>query len=291
MFAVREKPPILPPRNSGDLAVLEQLKKIFAQGSQKSTIPDLPAIDLSQLAAASEDDPEAAELDALYRQALAAMEAVETGCESIADAEGLDDSAADSDGVAAETSSTRADDQPQAARQPMVTPQQILEAALFVGGTELTLKKLCKLLNNEFSSEQVESFITDLNERYAEESRPYEILFGAGGFRLGLCSEFGHVQNRVFGLGPKDVKLSQDALEVLSLIAYQQPISGDDVAELRGAPPNAVLRQLLRRELIGLDRSEDAPKQVHYHTTPRFLQAFGLTSLEDLPQAEDLAFK
>jgi segregation and condensation protein B len=53
----------------------------------------------------------------------------------------------------------------------------------------------------------------------------------------------------------------------------------------------AVLRQLLRRELISLQRGEGGKDDVTYHTTPRFLQLFGLGSLDDLPLPEDLMFK
>ena len=52
-----------------------------------------------------------------------------------------------------------------------------------------------------------------------------------------------------------------------------------------------MLRQLLRRELIGLTRGEGGPKDIRYHTTPRFLQLFGLGSLNDLPRSEDVAVK
>lgn len=270
--------------------MLEQLRKLFKQSAHaKSDGNALPAIDLSQLQTSAESDADADELDALYRQALAAMDAVESGCESLAD-ELPETPSAEVGRTGLQARPKQANDGP---GDPScgVTPGQILEAALFVGGTDLTLKTLCKLLGNEFSSDRVDEFIQELNQRYSQEGRPYDIRFGEGGYRLALRPELDDVRNRVFGLGPKDVKLSQEALEVLSLIAYRQPIAADDVAELRGGPPGGVLRQLLRRELIGLVRSEEDPKQVRYHTTPRFLEAFGLATLDDLPQADDLAYK
>jgi segregation and condensation protein B len=95
----------------------------------------------------------------------------------------------------------------------------------------------------------------------------------------------------VYGLGPKDVKLSQDALEVLALVAYQQPVTRVDV-EATGKPnAAALLRQLLRRELIRLERGDGSADDVRYFTTSRFLQLFGLASLDDLPRAEDVVFK
>lgn len=170
-----------------------------------------------------------------------------------------------------------------------VTPRQVLEALLFVGGEPLTGKRLVDLLRGGFTHEQVDELIEDLNRQYQQEGRPYEIRLGPGGYRLELAPEFEPVRNRVYGLGPRDVKLSQDALEVLALVAYQQPVHKDTV-EATGKPnAGALLRQLLRRELIELERSED--DGIRYRTTPRFLELFGLQSIDDLPQPDDLIFK
>jgi segregation and condensation protein B len=238
-------------------------------------------------------NPEADELEVLYRQALAAMDAVETGFHSIAGELPSEQRDASGPPEPADISSTAEPlrDTTRAATGPHVTPRKVLEAALFVGGVDLTLKRLCSLLSDEFPPDVVERFINELNERYESEGRPYEVRFGTGGYRMQLRADFDAVRNRVFGLGPRDVKLSQDALEVLSLIAYQQPIAGDRIAEVRGANAAGVVRQLLRRELIAMERSESNPQDVRYCTTPRFLQAFGMHTLGDLPHVDDLEFK
>lgn len=253
--------------------------------------------------AAETADPQAEELDALYRQALAAMDVVEMGCETAAgeiDQVGTvspvqpdvsQHGERDAGEAAADHLETAFVPQTRDHHRPDVAPQQVLEAALFVGGTELTLKRLCSLLNDEFPPDAVEIMIDELSRRYEQEARPYEILFGKGGYRMSLRSEFSAVRNRVFGLGPREIKLSQEALEVLSLVAYRQPITAEQLAALRGGEVSKVLRQLLRRELIQLERVDGDRNQVRYRTTTRFLQAFGVNSLDDLPQSEDLAFK
>ncbi len=178
-----------------------------------------------------------------------------------------------------------------AAEAGRVLPQQVVEALLFVGGPVLTGKRLADLLGDGFLAEQVEEMIAGLNEQYTRENRPYEIRLSEGGYRIVLRAEFERVRHRVYGLGPKDVKLSQDALEVLALVAYQQPVTRGDV-EATGKPnAPALLRQLLRRELIRLERGDGSADDVRYHTTTRFLQLFGLASLDDLPRAEDVGFK
>lgn len=174
---------------------------------------------------------------------------------------------------------------------PRLQPAQIIEAALFVGGMPLTIKRLSGVLRDEFDREFIERVIDDLNLRYDDENRPYEIRLEEGGYRMVLRPEFHSVRNKSYGFGPKEVRLSQDALEVLALVAYQQPITKEDI-EKNGKPrPNGALRQLLRREIIGLERTGKSAKDVRYHTTPRFLQIFGLADLSELPRSEDLTFK
>jgi segregation and condensation protein B len=277
--------------------VFKHFRKLWGRAPETAEAPPAaPPADVAKTLA-TQSDPEADDLDALYRQALAAMDDVETGVNTIAGElpAATDDSRDEQQptpraaGVA--EGSESAWDATRAASGPAVTPQQVLEAALFVGGIDLTLKRLCSLLNDSFPPDAVERFIHELNERYESEGRPYEIRFGTGGYRMHLRADYDAVRNRVFGLGPRDVKLSQDALEVLSLVAYEQPIAGDRITELRGANAAGIVRQLLRRELIALERSEGDPRDIRYCTTPRFLQAFGMHSLGDLPHVDDLQFK
>ncbi|MDA1016905.1 MAG: SMC-Scp complex subunit ScpB [Planctomycetota bacterium] len=172
-----------------------------------------------------------------------------------------------------------------------LSPAQIIEAAMFVGGQPLTAKKLAGLLRGNFNATFVEQAIAELNTRYLDEQRPYEIRLSEGGYELKLRYEFESIRHRVFGLGPKEVKLSQDALEVLSLVAYHQPMSVPDIEDAGKEKPNGTLRQLLRRGLVALERGEKNRKKVKYVTTDRFLQVFGLGDIEELPLLGDLDFK
>lgn len=172
-----------------------------------------------------------------------------------------------------------------------VSARQIVEAALFVGGKPLTTKKLSSLLESDCAPDLIEGVIHELNEQYQTENRPYEIRFGEGGYRMVLKPEFEKERNRVFGLGPKEIRLSQEALEVLSLVAYKQPISKREIEECGKENPGNVLRQLVRRELVVVERPDDKEGEIRYRTTDRFLQLFGLGSLNELPQAEELSLK
>ena len=166
------------------------------------------------------------------------------------------------------------------------------EALLFVGGKPLTIKALGTVLRGEFDAVFIETAIEQLRDRYAHQNRPYEIRLTDGGYCMQLRSDFEPERNRVYGFGPRQVRLSQDTLEVLSLVAYRQPISRRSIEEIGKRGAGSHLRQLLQRELVVLERGKgDAEKDVTYRTSPRFLQLFGLRRLEELPQIEDLDFK
>ena len=163
---------------------------------------------------------------------------------------------------------------------------------MFVGGTPLTIKRIGMLLRNEFDQDFVEQTIDALNSTYTEERRPYEITFGEGGYRMVLRSEFERLRNRAYGFGPKEVKLSQDALEVLALVAYRQPVSAAEIEDAGKSNPGSTLRLLVRRQLFAIERTGKKRGDVKYRTTPRFLELFGLRDLDELPQSDgDLNFK
>ena len=172
-----------------------------------------------------------------------------------------------------------------------MTPRQIIEACLFVGGDALTSKRLSGVLRGDFDSDFVDREIDALNRQYAAENRPYEIRLGEGGYRLTLREEFERIRRKVYGLGPKEVRLSQEALEVLAVVAYHQPIKQSRVEELGKPGCGPVLRQLVRRELLVVERDPAQPREVSYKTTPRFLSLFGIRDLDELPRHEQVSYK
>lgn len=180
---------------------------------------------------------------------------------------------------------------PQPTPSATVSPLQILESLLFVGGEPLTTRKLGNVLRGEFSAEYLEAQIDELNALYAREGRPYEIRLGEGGYRIALREQFERIRRKTYGLGPKEVKLSQDAIEVLAVVAYHQPLTAQAIEELGKPGCSPVLRQLLRRELIAVERSPERPREVAYRTTPRFLSLFGIRNLNELPRLEQVSYK
>lgn len=173
-----------------------------------------------------------------------------------------------------------------------VSPRQVIEAALFVGGdVALTARRLASLIGQDVDARVAVSLVDALNQTYARENRPYEIRLLEGGYRLELREQFRDVSIRTFGLGPREVRLSPDVLEVLAYVAYNQPLTKEELTQIDRPNVMSILRQLLRLQLVELQRTGTRRTDVSYGTTDRFLKLFGLKALTDLPTADIFSFK
>lgn len=170
-----------------------------------------------------------------------------------------------------------------------ITPLTILEALLFVGGAgaePLTSQRVASLMRGVRPAE-IDDLVRDLNERYSSDGRPYRVESDGEGYRLTLREEYSPVRDKLHGRN-RQARLSPAAIEVLSLIAYNGPRTADELARLRGRPSGAVLSQLVRRQLLRVERDADDRRLTRYVTTPRFLAALGIEKLDDLPRSQDV---
>lgn len=170
-----------------------------------------------------------------------------------------------------------------------ISPQSILEALLFVGdpsGGPIPAERLAGVMRGVEPAE-IHDLVEELNRRYDHAGSPYRIVSEGAGYRLSLREQFASIRDKFFGK-VKQARLSQAAVDVLALVAYHQPVSAENVGQLRGAPSGAVLSQLVRRQLLSVERPDPASRVIHYRTTRRFLDVFGLASLDDLPTSRDL---
>jgi segregation and condensation protein B len=178
---------------------------------------------------------------------------------------------------------------PPAAEDPCpISPRSILEAMLFVGNREnrpLSPGRAADLMR-DVEPDEIPPLIDDLNKRYAAGGAPYRIVGDGDGYRLTLGSDFHSLRNRFYGR-IREARLSQAAVDVLALVAYQQPITGETIGRVRGKPSNHVLAHLVRRGLLKIERPDPKRRTPHYLTTDRFLRLFNLQSLADLPRSED----
>ncbi len=158
---------------------------------------------------------------------------------------------------------------------------------MFVGAVPLTFEHAAQVLRG-LSSTEFEDAVDRLNSAYRQQGRPYGIQKLERGYVLALRPIYRHIPEKLHG-GTREARLSQAAIEVLAIIAYRQPVTRSEVDSLRGHESGALLRQLVRRGLVNVvSRAQPGNREVHYGTTPRFLQLFGLRSLDELPETEDL---
>jgi segregation and condensation protein B len=172
---------------------------------------------------------------------------------------------------------------------PAVPPPltRIVEALLFVGGAPLTAERACDTIRG-LTPAQFHEVVQTLDRDYRQQGRPYSIQTRDQGYVLTLRSRFKPVVEKLYGTN-REARLSPAAIDVLSLVAYRQPATKQEVDSLRGAESGALLRQLVRRGLIAIVRRGEADqREVAYGTTVRFLELFHLRSLDDLPQTQDL---
>jgi len=170
-----------------------------------------------------------------------------------------------------------------------VTPRGILEAMLFVGSPDnqpLAGEEVARLIRG-VEPDEVDRLVVEMNAHYAEMGCPYEIAPEGLGYRLVLKPDFYAVRDKFYGR-LRETRLSQAAVEVLAVVAYHEPLTVQQVNDLRGTPSGSVLSQLVRRQLLRLDRGSDKAQPPRYSTTKRFLDLFGLDSLGDLPRSQDV---
>lgn len=172
-----------------------------------------------------------------------------------------------------------------------VHPEGIVEAALFVGHPEnqsLTAVRLASLMR-DVTEEEVVEMIEALNQSYKDAEQALRIVEDENGYRMTIAPAVESIRQSFLGK-VREARLSQSAVEVLSLVAYQPGITGQTVDDQRGKECGPLLNQLVRRRLLEIKRMkpEDGNRKVpHYYPTERFLTLFHLDSLEDLPLVDE----
>lgn len=161
-----------------------------------------------------------------------------------------------------------------------------LEAMLFAAERPLTVAELAEWIGQAtdtlVTEAGVEAAIDALAARYDSAGAGIEIARAGGGFTLRTRGAYGGWITKMYRKRP--VRLSRAALEVLAIVAYRQPCTRAVVDDIRGVDSSSTLRQLLERELLRiLGKADDVGRPLLYGTTPRFLEMFGLDSLEALP--------
>ena len=160
--------------------------------------------------------------------------------------------------------------------------QAAIEAILFAAGEPVGVERLCLTL--ELDRETVDELCAHLADQYSYERRGLRVLKLDNAWQMASAPEYADIIRQTFE-SRKPAKLSQPALEVLSIIAYFQPTTRAYVDQVRGVDSSYTVGLLLERELIEeCGRLAVPGRPILYRTTKNFLRSFSLASLEELPE-------
>jgi len=158
-----------------------------------------------------------------------------------------------------------------------LAPDEIIRAIKSIDGEDV-----------EISRSDVEVLVNQLNEKYESSESSFRILKIANGYIFATLETFAKYVGYLSSERAKR-RLSQAALETLSIIAYKQPITKPELESIRGVNSDYILTTLLEKNLITIKgRAESVGRPLLYGTTDEFLKYFGLNNLTDLPKPREI---
>lgn len=167
---------------------------------------------------------------------------------------------------------------------------QRLEAVLFMSRAPLPSRKISQLAELEDGT-QARTMIKELNQHYDKLGRAFHVKRVGGGYQMLTRPQFANWIKRLDHI-QRPKRLSNPAMETLTVVAYRQPIIKAEIEAIRGVSCGEMLRQLLEKGLVKIaGRSEKLGRPFLYATSKEFLTQFGLNSLKDLPRSNELAGK
>jgi segregation and condensation protein B len=168
---------------------------------------------------------------------------------------------------------------------PLAPLRPALEAVLMVADQPLDHLTLASAVGHP--ADQVQVALAELSAEYAEQGRGFDLRNVAGGWRFYTREEYAPVVEQ-FVLDGQQARLTQAALETLSVVAYRQPVSRARVSAIRGVNVDGVMRTLVSRGLVEEAGQDAESTAILYRTTGYFLERLGITSLAELPELAPL---
>lgn len=181
--------------------------------------------------------------------------------------------------------------------------KRILESILFSSQKPLSLRELRDLLSGaaEKSGEEgpkafkkvkeadLAAALEQLEQEHGSAGRSYRLACVAGSWQFVTHPDYAPWLKALYGEKSRPSRLSQPALETLTIIAYRQPLTRAEIEQIRGVAVDGVMQTLLERGLVeNAGRAEVVGRPMTYATTPLFLEYFGLRDLDELPDADEL---
>lgn len=164
--------------------------------------------------------------------------------------------------------------------------KSVVENVLLAADQPVNASELSKIFLDGTDKSQLQAILEELKEEY--NSRNLQITEVAEGYQLSTRHEYNDWIRKFLKLD-RSARLSQPSLDTLSIIAYKQPLTRQEVDDIRGVDSSGVVKTLLEKKVIGPAGRKKVPgRPIMYRTTQKFLEYFGLKDLSDLPTLEDL---
>jgi segregation and condensation protein B len=165
--------------------------------------------------------------------------------------------------------------------------KQVVEVLIFASDIPLPVDQVRSTVEDA-TVEEIVRAVDLLNVDYRQTDRTFQIVHVAGGYQMVTHENYTAWVRKLFA-GRLKQKLSQAAMETLSVIAFRQPVGKPDIEAIRGVNCDGVIRTLLERKLITLSGRDDGPgRALLYKTTREFLRYFGVNDISDLPKPKEL---
>jgi segregation and condensation protein B len=171
-----------------------------------------------------------------------------------------------------------------------ISLEQRVEALIFSSERPISESRMKTVLGieDDDATKKIKAAIETVNATYDKNARAFRIERVAGGYRPLTREEFAPLVSNLYA-DRQQQKLSQAALETLSIIAYRQPVMRAEIEVIRGVACGEVLRSIMEKRLVKIvGRAEELGRPMLYGTTREFLNIFGLATLDDLPDVQGL---
>jgi segregation and condensation protein B len=170
---------------------------------------------------------------------------------------------------------------------------QHVEALIFASESPISREEIAQALEGAlgiaFDPQQIDAAIGQLRQRYQQEVFAFEVVEISGGLQFMTKGAY-HPTVAIHLKQTTRKKLSQAALETLAIIAYKQPVTKSDLESIRGVNCDYTIQKLLEKELVSIaGRSEGVGRPLLYSTSEKFMDYFGIRSLDEMPKLRDFA--
>jgi segregation and condensation protein B len=179
----------------------------------------------------------------------------------------------------------------------------VVESILFTSQKPLNPREIKEILSSaadkteeeaprafkKTKEEEIERVLIELEGEHTQAGRSYTLACVAGSWQFVARPEYMPWLKALYGVKSRPPRLSAPALETLAIVAYRQPITRAEIEQIRGVAVDGVVATLLERGLLeSAGRAEVVGRPMTYATTRLFLEYFGLRSLDELPEADEL---